>query len=358
MPFDDRTFPSAEAASSRRNRRRVAIWLFIVAFMLWGMVVLGGATRLTGSGLSIMEWAPLSGALPPLSHAEWERLFALYQKIPQYKLLHEGMSLSAFKGIFWLEWAHRLWGRLIGVVFAGPLIYFAVRGVISRRMIPRLVLIFVLGALQGAVGWFMVASGFEAGADSVSPYRLVLHLVLALTLFAAVFWTALSTLAPVPTSIPGGRRLRIMAGTSAGLIALTIVAGGFVAGLHAGLVANTFPLMYGHLFPEHYANLDPFLLNLTENIDAVQFNHRLLATLTAMMVITTVSFGIAARPYLPTACRRALMALSGALMTQYLLGVATLLTAVAIPLGVAHQAMAVVLLACVMTVAHTLRGAK
>ncbi len=182
--------------------------------------------------------------------------------------------------------------------------------------------------------------------------------MLALVLFAAVFWTALSTLAPVPTSIPGGRRLRIMASVSAGLIALTIVAGGFVAGLHAGLVANTFPLMYGHLFPEHYGNLDPFLLNLTENIDAVQFNHRLLATLTAMMVITTVSFGIAARPYLPTASRRALMALSGALMTQYVLGVATLLSAVAIPLGVAHQAMAVVLLACVMTVAHTLRGAK
>ena len=135
MPFDDRTFPSAEAAISRRNRKRVAIWLFTVSFMIWGMVILGGATRLTGSGLSIMEWAPIMGAIPPLTSHEWNRVFALYQAIPQYKLLHAGMSLAGFKGIFWLEWTHRAWGRLIGVVFLVPLIAFAVRGAISRRML-------------------------------------------------------------------------------------------------------------------------------------------------------------------------------------------------------------------------------
>ncbi len=160
MPFDDRTFPSAEAALFRRNRRRVAVWLFVVAFMIWGMVLLGGATRLTGSGLSIMEWAPLSGALPPLSQAEWARLFGEYQKIPQYSLLHPGMDLDGFKQIFWLEWTHRAWGRLIGVVFLLPLIWFAVTGAIERRLVPRLLLLFALGGLQGAAGWFMVSSGF------------------------------------------------------------------------------------------------------------------------------------------------------------------------------------------------------
>ena len=358
MPFDDRTFPSAEAAVSRRNRRRVALWLFTVAFMIWGMVVLGGATRLTGSGLSIMEWAPISGVLPPLSGHEWHRLFDLYKATSQYKLMHEGMSLGGFQGIFWLEWAHRLWGRLIGLVFAGPLVFFAVRGVISRRMIPRLALILCIGALQGAAGWFMVSSGFQPGATAVSPYRLVVHLVLALALFAAVFWTALSTLTPVPTSIPSGRRLRILSGVSAGLVALTIVAGGFVAGLHAGLLYNTFPLMDGRLFPTGYDNLDPFLINFFENDTAVQFNHRLLATVTALTVLGTVAYGLRLRLRLPIVSRRALAAVGGAVTLQYLLGVATLLSVVAVPLAVAHQAVAVLLLASVLTLAHTLRGAK
>jgi cytochrome c oxidase assembly protein subunit 15 len=358
MPFDDRTFPSAEAATSRQNRRLVAIWLFGVAFMVFGMVVLGGATRLTGSGLSIMEWAPVSGMVPPFSGTEWRRLFGLYQQIPQYKLLHAGMSLAGFKGIFWLEWTHRLWGRLIGLAFAGPLIYFAIRGVISRRMIPRLAMIFGLGGLQGFVGWYMVSSGYQPNAISVSPYRLVLHLLLALLLFGAVFWTALSTLAPVPTSIPGGRRLRIMAGISAGLVAATIVAGGFMAGLHAGLTYNSFPLMDGKLFPDGYGDLSPFLINLTENVTAVQFDHRCLATLTVAAVLVTMLVGWRARLRLPMPSRRALVAVGGAVSLQYLLGIATLLSVVAVPLAVAHQAVAVLLLASVLTLAHTLRGAK
>ena len=358
MPFDDRTFPSAEAAISRRNRKRVAIWLFTVAFMIWGMVILGGATRLTGSGLSIMEWAPIMGAVPPLTTHEWNRVFALYQAIPQYKLLHPGMSLADFKGIFWLEWTHRAWGRLIGVVFLVPLIAFAVRGAISRRMLPRLTLIFVIGGLQGAVGWFMVSSGFTPDSTAVSAYRLVIHLVLALALFAAVFWTALSTLEPVPTSIPSGHRLRVLAGISAGLVSLTIIAGGFVAGLHAGLTYNSFPLMDGKLFPDGYADLDPFLINFFENVTAVQFNHRLLATLTALTVLTTVTLGYRMRHNLPLFASRALIAVGAAVLLQYVLGVATLLSVVAIPLAVLHQAVAVVLLASTLTLAHALRGAK
>jgi cytochrome c oxidase assembly protein subunit 15 len=356
MPFDDRTFPSAEAAVFRRNRRRVAFWLFAVAYMIWGMVVLGGATRLTGSGLSIMEWAPLTGALPPLSQTEWMRLFAEYRTIPQYSLLHPGMDLNGFKDIFWLEWTHRAWGRLIGVVFLLPLVWFTATGAIERRMVPRLFILFVLGGLQGAAGWFMVASGYFPDSTAVSPYRLVIHLSLALCLFAAILWTALATLEPVPTSVPGGLRLRRLCQASCVLVALTILAGGFTAGLHAGLTYNTFPLMDGHIIPVGYAQLHPALLNLTENVTAVQFNHRLLATLTALTVSFTVATGL--RMNLPRGARLAVLGMAAIVLVQYTLGIATLLSVVAIPLAIAHQGTAVLLLAAALTATHTLRGAK
>jgi len=358
MPFDDRSFPSIEAAQQRRRRLRVSTWLFVVAAMIWGMVVLGGATRLTGSGLSIMEWAPLSGVLPPVSANEWDRLFALYKTIPQYALLHPGMDLAGFKSIFWLEWAHRFWGRLVGLVFALPLVWFAVTGAIPRRMVPRLVGLFVLGGLQGAVGWFMVASGFTADATAVSPYRLVIHLTLALSLFAAVLWTALSTASPVATSIRHATTLRRLAATTAVLVACTIVAGGFTAGLHAGLIYNSFPLMDGRWFPAGYADLHPFLRNLTENVTAVQFDHRLLATLTATIALITVIVGVLARAVLPVTAGMALACLGCAITVQYGLGVATLVTGVAVPLAIAHQATAVALLASALTLTHTLRGAR
>jgi cytochrome c oxidase assembly protein subunit 15 len=185
MPFDVHDFPDAsrlDRASTRANRRIVATWLFTVAGMIWVMVILGGVTRLTGSGLSIMEWDPLMGALPPLSHAEWERLYHLYQQIPQYKLINDGFGLDGFKQIFWLEWTHRLWGRLIGLAFFVPLVWLFATARIERRLVPRLVVLFLLGGLQGAVGWFMVASGFLPDTTSVSPVRLVVHLALALAL--------------------------------------------------------------------------------------------------------------------------------------------------------------------------------
>ncbi len=356
MPFDDRNFPTREAAIDRRRRKRVAVWLFAVAFMIWGMVVLGGATRLTGSGLSIMEWAPLSGALPPLSGHEWNRLFALYKAIPQYSLLHPDMDLSGFKDIFWLEWTHRAWGRLIGLVFAVPLVWFAVTGAISRRLVPRLVLLLVLGGLQGAVGWFMVASGFAPDSTAVSPYRLVVHLCLALALFAAVLWTALSQARPIATSIPGGGSLHRLAGVSAVLVGLAIVAGGFTAGLHAGLAYNTFPLMDGHLVPAGYTDLHPVLRNLTENVIAVQFDHRLLATLAAVATLATLGWSFRLR--LPIEARASLGLMGVAVAVQYGLGVATLLSHVDVPLAVAHQANAVFLLTATLATTHALRGAK
>ncbi len=277
MPFDVRDFPGAppeDRAAGRGSRRLVAIWLFSVAFMILVMIVIGGVTRLSGSGLSIAEWAPFAGTLPPLGEAEWQRLYHLYQQIPQYTLVNEDLSLGGFKGIFWLEWIHRLWGRLIGLAFIGPLIWLWAAGRIERRLRPRLALLFVLGGFQGAVGWFMVASGFAPGATSVSPYRLVIHLALALTLYAAIVWTGLTVLRPVPPRPAAGRLLYWLAWACCASVALTMLAGGFVAGTHAGLDYNTFPLMDGRLVPLDYARLAPFARNLTENIAAVQFDHR------------------------------------------------------------------------------------
>jgi cytochrome c oxidase assembly protein subunit 15 len=270
------------------------------------------------------------------------------------------MGLNDFKTLFWLEWFHRLWGRLLGVVFLVPLVWFGVRGRLERRIVPRLVGLLLLIGLQGAVGWFMVASGFDPDSTAVSPYRLVAHLSLAVSLFAAVLWTAFSTQEPVPTSIPGGARLKRAAEITLGLVALTILAGGFTAGLHAGLIYNTFPLMDGRLFPEGYADLHPFLLNLFENVTAVQFDHRLLATLTALAAWTTIIMGIRhnARAPLPLGTQRALIAVGTAVSAQYALGIATLLTVVKLPVAATHQACAVLLLASVLALTHTLRGAK
>ena len=334
-------------------RRAVGLWLLVIAAMIGVMVVLGGATRVSGSGLSIMEWAPLAGVVPPLSGAEWRRLFALYRQIPQYHLLHEGMDLAGFQHIFWLEWTHRLWGRLVGIAFLGPLIWFWARGAIERWLRPRLVLLFLLGGLQGAVGWFMVASGFFPDSTAVSPYRLVVHLALALVLYAALLWTGLSVLRPAPVAAPAAPRLLLLAVVA--LVALTILAGGFTAGLHAGRVFNTFPLMDGRLLPAGYADLVPFLRNLTENVAAVQFDHRLLATATALLAAATVAIGLARRQ--PPALRRALAALGALVALQYALGVATLLRAAPAVLATAHQAGAVLLLTAAIAALHAARGA-
>jgi cytochrome c oxidase assembly protein subunit 15 len=345
------TVLASPAVATRRSTRPVALWLFAICAMLAVMVALGGATRLTGSGLSIMEWAPLSGALPPLSHAEWERLYALYQQIPQYKLLHQGFGLAGFQRIFWLEWVHRFWGRLIGVVFFAPLVWFAVHGQIPRRLIPRLAGLFVLGGLQGLVGWVMVASGFAADSTSVSAYRLVVHLALALLLYAAILWTALGLWRDVPPPPHLAKLPRRLLGAVCVLVPLTIVAGGFVAGTHAGLAYNTFPLMDGHLVPQGYAILDPWVRNLFENVAAVQFDHRLLATLTVLAALGAVGTGLGSGARGATST--ALLVLGGAVALQYLLGVATLLLVVPVALGALHQLVAVGVLTAALVALHT-----
>jgi cytochrome c oxidase assembly protein subunit 15 len=360
MPFDVREsagMPPDLRAVNRRGRLAVAIWLFAVAGMIWVMIVLGGATRLTGSGLSIMEWAPFQGILPPLNEADWNRLFGLYKQIPQFALVNADIGLDGFKHIFWLEYFHRLWGRLIGFVFFVPLVAFWLTGRIERRLRPRLLLLFVLGGLQGAVGWFMVASGFFPDSTAVSPYRLVIHLALALLLYGAILWTGLSVLRPpahdtMPSRDGRIRALRPMLAALCVAVPLTMLAGGFVAGLHAGLDYNTFPLMDGHLVPEGYARLAPFWRNLTENIPAVQFDHRLLATLTALLAAACVAVGLSGRA--PAPSRAALITLGGAVAAQYALGVATLLLVVPVGLAVAHQAVAVLVLTAALVCLHGL----
>lgn len=358
MPLDVTSSILTQRSMRRSQSRAVAVWLFAVCAMLLVMVSLGGATRLTGSGLSIMEWAPLMGALPPLSDTEWHRLYALYQQTPQYALVNQGFGLNGFKHIFWLEWAHRLWGRLIGLAFLGPLLWFAWRGAVTRRLARRLGLLFLLGGLQGGIGWFMVASGFAADSTAVSPYRLVIHLVMALTLYAAILWTALTLwqegsekAAPPRPQIPG---LPFLLAATCAAVSLTIVAGGFVAGLRAGLTYNTFPFMDGSWVPAGIAQLHPFIRNLTENIATVQFDHRLLATVTAVLAVTTVIIGLSGRA--EARLRTALLLLGLAVIGQYALGVTTLLWVVPVTLGTAHQAMAVLVLTAVLAALHAWRG--
>jgi heme a synthase len=357
MPFDAHAAAAAATGSERRNARAVGRWLLAVAAMVWAMVALGGATRLSGSGLSIMEWAPIMGTVPPMSDAEWQRLYDLYRTIPQYALVNEGFGMEGFKRIFWLEWAHRFWGRAIGLVYAAGLAWFWVRGRIPAGLKGRLLLLLVLGGLQGAVGWFMVASGFEADRTAVSPWRLVAHLGLALALYAALFWTALGLLStPREAAAPAAwRSVRRQVQAAAWLLAAAMLAGGFTAGIRAGLDYNTFPLMDGRLVPEGYWRLEPAWRNLFENVAAVQFHHRLLATLASL-----AAFGAAFAAWrrLPEGpARRACLGLGAAVALQYALGVATLLLVVPAWLGTLHQGTAVLVLTAALLALRRLRAA-
>jgi len=318
--------------------------------MIFAMVVIGGITRLTWSGLSITEWQPVTGIVPPLSAADWQAEFAKYQQTAQYKLLNAGMSLADFKMIFLWEYVHRLWGRLIGFVYALPFLYFLVRGRIPRRLAWPLAGIFALGGAQGALGWYMVESGL-ADRIEVSQYRLTAHLALALVIYAATLWTALGLLETPIGAAP--RLLRRGAEIVLGFVGLTITAGGFVAGLNAGLIYNTFPLMDGNFIPAGYAQLSPFIRNWFENVAAVQFDHRLLAMTTVASVIALWVAGV--RAALPRAARLALHVLLAVALLQLLLGISTLLLVVPIPLAAAHQAGAVLLLTAAIILRHRLR---
>jgi heme a synthase len=324
--------------------------------MIFAMVVIGGITRLTWSGLSITEWQPVIGVMPPLSTADWQAEFAKYQATAQYKLLNSGMSLGDFKTIFLWEYVHRLWARLIGVFYLLPLLYFVARRHTPLRLARPLGVIFALGAVQGAVGWWMVESGL-AGRIEVSQYRLTVHLALALMIYAATLWTALGLLTPAP-ALPHqrGREMMLRRGAEIvlALVSLTILAGGFVAGLNAGLTYNTFPLMDGRFVPAGYAQLSPFIRNWFENVTAVQFDHRLLAETTVASIIGLWCAGW--RIALPRPVRLALHALLAMALLQLSLGISNLLLVVPVPLAAAHQAGAVLLLTAAIVLRHKLRA--
>jgi cytochrome c oxidase assembly protein subunit 15 len=334
----------------QRHHRVIAFWLLAVAAMVFAMVVIGGVTRLTHSGLSMVDWRPATGWLPPFTEAEWRAVFQQYQQFPEYREVNAGMTLAEFKGIFWLEFIHRLWGRLIGVAFAVPLVVFLLMGWVDRRLAPKLVVMFVLGGLQGVLGWYMVKSGLVDRPD-VSQYRLTAHLGAALLIYAYMLWVAFGLLAP--NSPPTPRHLSRFGATLATLVFVTALSGGLVAGLDAGFAYNTFPLMDGELIPEHLFAVSPLYLSFFEDVTTVQFTHRLLALTTAALVV--VFWFAATKAPLAARARLAAHALLFAVAMQVTLGIATLVLIVPVPLAAAHQAGAVVLLTAALWAAFEVR---
>jgi cytochrome c oxidase assembly protein subunit 15 len=340
----------------------MAAWLLACCALVVLMIVVGGVTRLTHSGLSIVEWQPLIGAIPPLSEADWNLLFEKYRQTPEFKRVNFDMTVESFKSIFWWEYLHRLLGRLIGAAFLFPWLWFLARRAISGPLAWKFAAIFLLGALQGAMGWYMVKSGL-VDDPRVSHFRLTAHLGLAFLILGAMLWVALDLLSPrsgweVDHALrgTGDRALRgsgILAYAITGLVFLMMLTGGLVAGLRAGKAYNTFPLMNGHVIPPEIMQIDPWWQNFFWNIATVQFDHRLGAWLLAFLV-----------PWLWWRCRGAVADVRLAngvllvlLVVQVTLGIATLLLAVPVALGVAHQGVATLVFAAAIWSAHSLRRA-
>lgn len=345
--YPPRTPPGAPAIDPQ-TARRLSVWLALFAAAVFLMALIGAITRLTESGLSMVEWKPLIGVLPPLSDTEWARVFGLYQESPEYRVMHAGMDLAEFKNIFFWEWLHRTWGHLIGAAFLLPFLYFFFTRQIPKTLLPRLLFIFALGGLQGFIGWYMVASGL-VDRPSVSHYRLALHLGMAFLIYAATLWTIFMLRVPRPTIAPV--KLRKLGWMLLPLPLLTMVWGAFTAGLKAGYAYNTFPLMNGTLVPAEAWSLSPFWLNLLANSAAVQFTHRWLAIATAFAI-----FAFAAR--LERTDRKVAIWLGAAVLVQVLLGISTLLTGVNIALAAAHQAGALTVLSLFLLALYRLGKEK
>jgi len=334
---------SLTAAESIPNSRAldrmkpVRIWLYIVALMVLAMVVVGGITRLTDSGLSITEWQPISGVIPPLNAADWAAEFDNYKKIPQYTVLNQGMSLDEFKFIFWWEWGHRFLGRVIGFVFAVPFLVFLVQRRFTWNLAVPLAVLFLLGGLQGAIGWWMVSSGLQ-DLTSVSQYRLATHLGAALLLFLALIWVArrLTPARAVPTDAQRGPVILLLC-----LVYLQIIAGAFVAGLDAGQGYNTWPLMDGSLVPQGLVAMDPWWKNLFENALTVQFIHRTIAYVIVVYAVALFVWKRGAGGY--AGANGWLPRIALLIGLQACLGISTLVLHVPLPLALGHQALAFML---------------
>jgi len=337
------TLPLDRFPTDRATERPLALanWLFSVAFLIFVMVVVGGITRLTESGLSITEWKPITGTLPPLTQAQWDEAFRGYQQIPQYQQLNAGMTLAEFKDIFFWEYVHRLLGRVIGLVIALPLLWFWVRKAIPKGYGIRLIGILLLIGLQGAIGWWMVASGL-AERTEVSHVRLAIHLLTALLLFSAVVWTALDLRSPGAIK----RRVPTLALWALATLSLQLMFGAFVAGLRAGYAFNTWPLMGDEPYPAAAPWLAPMLRNFADNPITVQFVHRWLA-------FGVLAFAIVvARQVKKLGGRRESILLHSAVGAQILLGIATLMSGVDLPIAAAHQGVAVLLLTTFLLAGH------
>jgi heme a synthase len=328
-------------ASSDTRRRAIRLWLLAVAALMLATLVVGGATRLTESGLSIVEWKPVTGVVPPLDAAGWQAEFAKYQTIPQYRERNAGMTLDAFKTIYWWEWSHRVLARLIGGAFLIPFLFFLWRGWIEPSLRPRLWTIFGLGAALGAVGWWMVASGL-ADRVNVSQYRLAFHLTLACMIFAVIVWTAQGLVPREPVAAPP--RIRVGATALLVLVVVQIYLGALVAGLRAGLIYNTWPLIDGALVPEGSRLFfeTPLWRNFFENTLTVQFDHRMVAY--ALWLVAVLHAADVARTMRGGAARTGALALASAVTLQAALGIVTLVHQAPMALALSHQAMAIVVL--------------
>lgn len=338
-------------ATNNTKNRRVAIWLLLCCTLVFAMVVLGGVTRLTGSGLSMVDWRPIMGVLPPMSETEWSKTFALYRTSPEFQKINYTMDVHAFKTIFWYEYLHRMLGRVIGLAFLIPFLFFSARGYIRGHEWPKYLLMFVLGGMQGVLGWYMVKSGLVDNPH-VSQYRLTAHLVAAFMIYAYMFWVAMSLLF---RNIDGVRHhwyAKTLGLTT--LVTITVISGGFVAGLKAGLVYNTFPLMGGQLMPPGLFALDPAWRNIFENLVTVQFNHRVLAIITFFVVVTYWYFG--RRHAFPPRAKTGLNILLVLAIAQVTLGISTLVLHVPVPLAATHQATALLLFTAALYLCHALRG--
>jgi len=336
------------------SHRAIATWLLTVCALVFAMVVLGGVTRLTHSGLSIVEWQPLVGTIPPLTEQHWLELFEKYKLTPEYQIVNQGMDVHGFKEIFWLEYFHRLLGRLLGFAFLLPFLYFLLRKQIERTLRPKLITMFVLGGLQGLMGWLMVASGL-VDEPRVSPYRLTAHLGLAVLIYAYILWVALGLLWPEP-AVPENtaKKLRGHGKGVTALIVITILAGGFVAGTRAGFVFGDWPYMNGRLIPAGLYSTSPLWADIFENVVTVQFHHRLLGYLLALMI--PAWWFMSRRAELDGTTRVLFHLLLTMLAVQVSLGVATLIYIVPLPLAAAHQAGAMLLLTLSLTLNQRLRA--
>jgi cytochrome c oxidase assembly protein subunit 15 len=340
VAFSTADGPSA-AVPGRSDERAIGRWLAIVAAMIFAMIVLGALTRLTESGLSMVEWKPVTGWLPPLSESAWQAELAKYAQSPQGRLINQGMTVAQFKEIFWLEYLHRLWGRLIGLAFALPMLWFFVKGRIPRWLKPRLIVLLLLGGLQGAVGWIMVASGLQ-DTPAVSHYKLALHLVLAVGLYAYVLWLTFGLLRPAASPAPGDWQVGKATAGLIGLLFVVLSFGAFVAGLRAGQVHTTFPTMSGYWIPPDLLDLTPAWLNFVATQTGTQFAHRWLAK--ALVVLCLALWVWTRRIDATEPVRRATTMVALMALIQLGLGIGTILTGAELAAATAHQAGAVLLL--------------